>query len=249
MKDTTYNIVDHDSIIDGTDKEYILRVKDLDSDLRPREKILKNGPEILESYELLAILLNTGSKKEDILSMSRRLLKEYGEKTLICEKNPIKISKEQDIPLIKACQIVACFELGRRFFGKRGGKSRYIKTAKQAFEYLKELQYSKKEHLVGIYLNSRYQIVHEETISIGSLTSSVIHPREVFAPALEHMAVAVIIAHNHPSGVLKPTKSDIGATKRLINAGDVIGISLLDHIIVAENKFISLIEGSYLDEK
>lgn len=160
-------------------------------------------------------MLGVGTKKEEVLGMSSRILQEYGERALVNERNPQRLADALDIPVAKACQIVASFELGRRFYQKRAGKPIYVRTSKQAFEHLKSMGSLQKEQLRGLYLNSRYQVIHEETISIGSLTANIVHPREVFKPALEYGAVAVIIAHNHPSGALEPTKDDIVATEQL----------------------------------
>ena len=207
---------------------------------KPREKLIKYGPEVLSATELMAILLNVGTKKEEVLSMAKRIFKEYGEKTIINQTNPRLVAKELQIPLVKACQIVACFELGRRFFQKPNNGQVIIRTARQAFNYLKDMRDLPKEQLRGLYLNSRYRLIHDEVISLGSLTTNIIHPREVFRPAIEHSAVAVIVAHNHPSGSIKPTKSDIEITKQLVKAGQILGIDLLDHIIIAKNRFISI---------
>lgn len=236
---SNYKISDHDLII-GSDKKYILRVKDLAEKDKPREKMISRGAGELSSAELLAIVLNTGNKKEGVLELSSRLLKEYGEKAIISQTDPEKISKELAVPLVKACQIVACFELGRRFFQKKPYGSVTIRTARQAFEHLKEMGNLGKENFRGLYLNSRYQLIHDEVISIGSLTSSLVHPREVFKPAFEYSAVAVIIAHNHPSGSLKVTAADLEVTANLVEAGKVLGIDVLDHLIIAGNKFISV---------
>src|SRR6185437_16052994 len=113
----------------------------------------------------------------------------------------------------KACQLVAAFELRRRFFASQAGRAVYVRNAEQAFEYLRSIGYSPKEQLRGLYLNSRYEVIHDEIISVGSLTANIVHPREVFRPALEHGAVAIIIAHNHPSGSLEPTREDIAVTQ------------------------------------
>lgn len=243
-----YQIVDSDFILDA-ERKYVLRVKDMPDFEKPREKLLKNGPDSLSSAELLAIILNTGTKKEEVLAMSQRVFKEYGAKTIVYQKDPQALAKELDIPIIKSCQIIACFELGKRFFSKNNS-SVSIRSPKDAFKILKDMSNLKKEYLKGIYLNSRYQVLHEEIISIGSLTSNIVHPREVFGPALQHTAVAVIVAHNHPSGSLKPTDSDIEITKKLIEAGKVLGIELLDHLIIAKNKYSSILEedGFYENE-
>ncbi len=234
-----YKIADHDIVI-SHDKKYVLRVKDLAEKDKPREKMISRGASELSSAELLAIILNTGDKKEGVLELSSRLLKEYGEKAIISQSNPEKLSKELNVPIVKACQIVACFELGRRFFQKKPHGSVTIRTAKQAFEHLKEMGNLGKENFRGLYLNSRYQLVHDEVISVGSLTSSLVHPREVFKPAFEYSAVAVVIAHNHPSGSLKVTPADLEVTANLVEAGRVLGIDVLDHLIIAGSKFISV---------
>ncbi len=234
-----YQIKDHDIVV-SQDKKYVLRVKDLAEKDKPREKLIERGVSELSSAELLAIVLNTGNKKEGVLELSARLLKEYGEKAIISETKPEKLAQELDIPLVKACQIVACFELGRRFFQKKPHGSITIRSAKQAFDHLKDMGNLGKENFRGLYLNSRYQLVHDEVISVGSLTSSLVHPREVFKPAFEYSAVAVIIAHNHPSGSLKVSAADLEVSANLAEAGRVLGIDVLDHLIIAGNKFISV---------
>ncbi len=236
---SNYKLQDHDFVL-NSDKKYSLRVKELETKDRPREKMMERGPEELSVSELLSIVLSVGTKKEEVSVMSSRLLKEYGEKTLINQRDPKIISKELDIPIVKACQIVACFELGRRFYEKKSNGSVVVKSAKQAFEYLKDMRALPKEHFRGLYLNSQYKIVHDEVISIGSLTSSIVHPREVFKPALEYSAVAIIVAHNHPSGALKITEADLEVTQKLAEAGQILGIDLLDHLIIAKNKFVSI---------
>ncbi|HEY5220551.1 MAG TPA: DNA repair protein RadC [Candidatus Paceibacterota bacterium] len=223
------------------DKQYILKLRDLPADEKPREKLVKHGPSVLSLAELFAVVLNVGTKKEEVLTMSRRLLKEYGDSAIVNQKDPAKISELLGIPLGKACQIVACFELGRRFFKTPDGrKPMTIRTASQVYEYLKDMHELPKEHLRGLYLDAHYQLIHDEVVSIGTLTSNIIHPREVFRPALEYSASAVILAHNHPSGVAKPSDADIAITRQIVEAGKILGISLLDHVIVTKNKFESV---------
>lgn len=209
---------------------------------KPREKLLQYGPQALGVSELVAILLNVGTKKENVLAMAQRILKEYGETAIVNEKDPLKLSEALNIPLGKACQIVASFELGRRYFDKRGGRAAYIRTARQAFEYLKDMGASQKEQLRGLYLNSRHEVIRDEVVSVGSLTANIVHPREVFQPAVAYGAVAVIIAHNHPSGSLEPTTADLIVTAQLVDAGRALGIELLDHLIITDRTFISIME-------
>jgi DNA repair protein RadC len=226
---------------DGQDKQYVLKLRDLPANEKPREKLIKYGPSVLSLAELFAVVLNVGTKKEEVLTMSRRLLKEYGDSAIVSQKDPNKIKELLDIPLGKACQVVATFELGRRFFKTPDGrKPMTIRTASQVYSYLKDMQDLPKEHLRGLYLDAHYQLIHDEVVSIGTLTSNIIHPREVFRPALEYSASAVILAHNHPSGVAKPSDADILITKQIVEAGKILGISLLDHVIITKNKFESV---------
>jgi len=242
LGEKTYVLEDNDVIVGEGQPKYVLRVRDLPLEEKPREKLIKFGPNSLSVAELVAILLGVGTKKEEVLAMARRILKQYGEKTIINETNPANLAEALNIPLGKACQIVASFELGRRFFEKRAGKPAFVCTAQQAYQYLTGMAEAKKEQLRGLYLNSRYEIIHDEVISVGSLTANIVHPREVFHPAVEYGAVAVIIAHNHPSGSLEPTQADVEVTKQLVDAGKVLGIDLLDHLIVTDNTFISIME-------
>lgn len=237
-----YSLTDTDLLTkDGSIKTYTLKLRDLPLEERPREKFLQYGSDALSSAELLALFLTTGTKKEDVLAMSKRIFKEYGEKALAFERDP-KNLEELGIPLTKACQIVACFELGRRFFDKKETSAPLIRTSKQAYEHLKDMGKLPKEHLRGLYLNSRFRLIHDEVISIGSLTANIVHPREVFQPAIERGAAAVIIAHNHPSGSPLPTESDRVITEQLLSASAILGIELLDHLVIGEHSFSSLLE-------
>lgn len=234
-----YRIKDNNVIIDQ-DRAYVLRVKDLLEEERPRERLEKYGPSVLSSAELLAIVLNSGTKKEEIMNMTSRIMKEYGEKTLCYQTDPKEVEREFGVPFVKACQIVACFELGRRFFKQPKNSRPIVRTSKQVFSYLKDMRNLQKEHFRGIYLDGRFRVIRDETISIGSYSASIVHPREIFKPAIESGASAVIIAHNHPSGSPKATATDIEVTKQCIQAGQVLGIDLIDHIIIAGNKFSSV---------
>jgi DNA repair protein RadC len=236
-----YTLRDNDYIIGEGDTQYILRVRDLPLEEKPREKMLQQGPEALSIAELVAILMGVGTKKEEVMQMAQRILKEYGEAAIVNERNAQKLADSLAIPLPKACQIIASLELGRRFYQKRAGRAVFISTANQAFDYLRDMGTMKKEQLRGLYLNSRYQVIHEEVISVGSLTANIVHPREVFQPAIEHGAVAVLIAHNHPSGSLAPTLADHEVTERLLTAGKVLGIDLLDHLVIAEDQYLSIL--------
>ncbi|HYC34421.1 MAG TPA: DNA repair protein RadC [Candidatus Paceibacterota bacterium] len=224
-----------------TEKPYVLTFRDLPKEDKPREKMLALGAKSLASAELLALVLNVGTKKEDVLAMSERVLKEYGERSLADNINPTKLSDDLGIPLIKAIQIAACAELGRRFFDKRSGRGATIRTGKDVYEYTKDMRELPKEHLRGIYLNAQYKVIHDEIISIGTIDANLVHAREVFRPAIEHSAAAVILVHNHPSNNTTPSFADQEITLEIKKAGDIIGIALLDHVIVTKSGYKSVI--------
>jgi len=217
----------------------IKRLKNLAPEAKPREKLLKEGAKNLSVAELLAVVINIGTKKEDVLSMSNRLLQEYGTKGTIRHKNPKQIQKNCDIPLYQACRLVACFELGRRFYQKPPGSKIFIRTPQQAFTVLKGMASLGKEQFRGLYLNTHYQLIHDEVIALGTLDTAVFQVRDVFQPALERSAVAIIIAHNHPSGILKFSAADEEITKKLKISGNILGVALLDHILISHRGFVS----------
>lgn len=239
-----YKLADHDLVLTESSPSngYVLRVRDLPDADRPRERMLAAGPGSLSVAELLAIVWGVGSRSEDVLAMAERTLKEYGQKAIGNELNPKRLAEAAGIPLTKACQVIASFELGRRYYASRAGRSVHVRNTKQAYQYFKSMGLSQKEQLRGLYLNSRYRVIHDEVISVGSLTASIVHPREVFQPAIERGAVAIILAHNHPSGRLEPTMADIQITEQLVSAGQVLGIELLDHLIITNTKYISIVE-------
>lgn len=222
------------------EKPYVLKLRDLPQEEKPREKFLRYGASELSTAELLAIVLNTGTVKEDVLTMSRRVLREYGERSLSGHVDAQAMSRELDIPLIKALQIAAVAELGKRFFKKGSGRSAVIRSAKDAYEYLTDMRELPKEQLRGLYLNSHHRVIHDEVISIGTIDTNIVHPREVFRPALEYSAVALVLAHNHASGVLKPSAADLEVTKQLVASGKIMGIELLDHLIIGKHGFASI---------
>jgi DNA repair protein RadC len=226
--------------LDNPNKKYFLTIHDLPNDEKPREKLVALGPKALTTAELLATVLSIGTKKEDVLTMSTRIMKEYGEKSILSVTNPEILARDLNIPIVKAMQIVACSELGRRFYERNDASLPTIRTASDVFKYVHDMRELSKEHLRGIYLNAHYKVVHDEIISIGTVDTNIIHPREVFRPALEYATVAVILVHNHPSGTTTPSEADIAVTKQLVEAGKLIGIDLIDHVIVTKDSFISI---------
>ncbi len=219
---------------------YPLRFRDLPDELKPREKLITSGPHTMKNHELLAILLVSGTTKENVIELSRRLIQEYGSRAIAQERSVRRLMETLGIGAKKACQIVAAFELGRRFFEEPRSKAPTILAADDAYEYLKEMSKFKREHFRGLYLNTRGRVIRDEIISIGTLNMSVVHPREVFLPAVEFSAAAVILAHNHPSGDPTPSEEDLAITRQIVEAGKVMSIEVFDHIIVGKDKFVSL---------
>ncbi len=239
-----YDLLDNDILLDTKPTQYVLRVKDLPNQEKPREKMLAAGAASLTQAELVAVVWGVGTRGEEVLAMAQRSLHEYGEKAILRETRPDYLAEALAIPLTKACQLVAALELGRRSYATgRGGEPLQVRTAEQAYHFFKSMGAHSKEQLRGLYLGSHYQVVHDEVISIGSLTSNVVHPREVFQPAIARGAVAIIIAHNHPSGSLEPSTADIDVTRQLVGAGKILGIDLLDHLIITTEGHRSVLEA------
>ncbi len=222
-------------------KPYILKIKDLPTHAKPREKLLSIGPSSLNLIELLAIILISGTKKEDVMSIASRIVHEYGKSALSStDRSAQQLSQDLDIPLTKACQIIACGELGRRLFNKNLSGLATIRTPEDVYEYVKDMHSLPKEHLRGLYLDTHHKVIHDEVLSIGTINASMLHPREVFKPALEYGAAAIVLVHNHPSGVSTPSESDIVITSQVVAAGKVLGVRVLDHVIVTRDTFTSV---------
>ncbi len=225
----------------GSNRAYVLKIHDMPPEEKPREKLSRFGPQALSVAELLAVILNVGTKKEDVMSLSARVLHEYGEKSLVSQKDPAALAADTGIPLGKAMQIIACAELGRRFFQRTTNGATVIRTPHDVFEYARDMRTLPKEHLRGIYLDTHHRIIHDEIISIGTVNANIIHPREVFRPALAHAAAGVVLVHNHPSGVTTPSFEDHETTRRIVEAGRILGIEVLDHVIVTRDSFESIV--------
>lgn len=223
-------------------ENYKISPKYLPFEEKPREKLIKYGPDVLRNAELLSIILNTGYKGLSVLELSNEIIKDYGSKGIANEKNVSRLMGTLGIPKVKACQIVACFELGRRFFLEDKGRIPTINGPDDAYKILADMKKLKTEHFRGLYLNSRSRLIHEEVISIGSLTASIVHPREVFRPAIEYSAAGIILAHNHPSGEAEPSEVDLALTEQIVEVGKIMEIDVLDHIIIGEEGFVSLKE-------
>jgi len=218
-----------------------MKIKDLLKVERPREKLVAKGAENLKDSELLAILLRTGRAGKNVIEIASQILAKHSKKRLL-QMNYQDLLKISGIDSAKAVTLLAAFELSKRVLEVNDTNSPTISNAKDAVAQLTDLRDLKKEHFVVLYLNARNQLVHKETVSIGTLNANLVHPREVFEPAIKHSAANIIVAHNHPSGDSKPSEDDLEITKRLTEAGKIMGIEIADHIIVAKNSHLSFKE-------
>ncbi|MBU4579942.1 DNA repair protein RadC [Patescibacteria group bacterium] len=208
------------------------KIKDLPKHERPREKLIEKGVENLRDGELMAILLRTGIKGKNVLKVSEEILSKFPKKKLL-SLDFQELSKIKGIGNGKACLLLAAFELTKRALDVEDNNLPMINSAKDAVAQLQELRTAKKEHFAVLYLNARNQLVCKETISIGTLNASLVHPREVFKPAIDCLASSVILAHNHPSGDSEPSEDDLDLTKRMVEAGKILGIEVTDHVIIS----------------
>ena len=213
-----------------------LTIHDLPRIERPREKLIKYGAEKLTNTELLAIILRTGKKGKNVLQLAESTLRHFG-----AEKLPyLELKDFKNIPGLgptKACEIIACFELGKRLL--KGKVAELYLKPEDIWKELKDIRDHKKEHFIIFFLDSRNQEIKREVISVGSLNANLVHPREVFEPAVKNLAAQVILAHNHPSGDPEPSEDDLEINRRLVEAGKILGIEVIDHIIVTVNGFLS----------
>lgn len=209
------------------------KLKDLPKFDRPREKFLEKGPDALSDSELLSILLGSGIKGTNVKALSQKILKKFGDNLLHASVRDL-----EQIPGIgqaKALQISSAFALTKRIFDKQNSLDNLVLSAKDAIALVPDLIDKKQEHLICLYLNARNALIKKETISIGTLDKSIIHPREIYAPGLSLHASSVILIHNHPSGDSAPSVQDKQVAKRIIEAGKLMGINVVDFLIIAKS--------------
>lgn len=227
--------------------ESTLMIRDVHQDDRPRERLKRQGADSLSNQELIAILLRTGTKKESVLHLANRVLTHFEQLHELKNATIEEIMDIKGIGEAKAIQLLASIELGRRLQKKRPDDRFTIRSPQDAATFLMpDMSSLLQENFVTLFLNVKNQIIHQQTIFIGSLNASIVHPREIFREAVKRSAASIICAHNHPSGNPSPSPEDIDVTKRLQEAGLIIGIELLDHVIIGDHQFISLKEKGYM---
>ena len=220
-------------------------VRDLPEDERPREKLLASGAASLSDVELLAILLRTGTRTQSVLHVAEEVLAKYRDRGLVSVVHmaPAELAEVKGIGQAKAATILAAVELGRRLASKAAEKFETIHGPEDVAAYaMPHFRYELREHFAVMLLDTKNHVLGMPTVSVGSLSASIVHPREVFRVAIQQAAASIILLHNHPSGDPSPSQEDIAVTEQLIKVGKIMDLTVLDHIIIGDNKFISLKE-------
>lgn len=222
-------------------------IKDIIKEERPRETLLKKGETYLSDSELLAILINNGTRDKSAITLAREIIETSDGIRNLSNITVEELSKIKGIGLAKACRIISALELGRRVSVASEMQKFKISSPQDIGNvYMEELRYKKKEIFRVVLLNTKNVIIGSKDISEGSLNASIVHPREVFLEAIKKSANKMILMHNHPSGDPTPSSEDINITKRLISAGQIVGIEILDHVIIGDGRFYSFKENGQI---
>ena len=224
-------------------ERYTLTIKELPSEERPRERLVKYGPEALSNAELLAIILRVGTREYSAIGLAEHLLGVFDGLKGVATAGVDDLSAIKGLGVAKAAQLKAMVEIGKRLAASVPHSRQTIRSPQDAADLLMpEIRDLPQERFKAIYLNSRNEVLKTRTITIGSLDSSLITPRDLFREGISSNCASVVVAHNHPSGDPSPSKEDIDVSKRLIQAGQMIGIEVLDHVIIGDGRWLSLKE-------
>ena len=220
-----------------------IMVRDLPEDERPREKLAHYGASSLSNAELLAVLLRTGTREESVLRLAERVLVRYRDTGLasMVHASLSELSSIQGIGTSKAAAILAAVELGQRIAQKTAEQVEVIDGPADVARFaMPHFRHEQKEHFAVLLLNTKNHILAMQEISVGSLSASIVHPREVFRTAIRYAAAAIILMHNHPSGDPEPSRDDITLTQQMVKAGEIMGIPVLDHVVMGDGSFVSM---------
>ncbi len=225
-------------------------IKEWPEEERPRERLLKFGPESLSTVHLIAIVLRTGGKGRSAVSLAREIYNRFGSLSAIDDASVAELESITGVGRAKIAQLKACLELGKRLLQEKGTDPMQMpsfRNSRDVYEYYRPRFFGlKKERFICVMLDSKNRVFKEAVVSEGTLTSSPVHPREVFRHAIKDAAASVIFIHNHPSGDPSPSRDDIEITRRLVETGRIIGINVLDHLILTDTTYISLMDQGYI---
>ena len=227
--------------------EYRITLKDFPEELQPRERMSRFGALSMSDHELLALLLSTGTREKNALELAQSLLGEFGGLKGIAEASLTELSAIHGVGIGKGSRIIAAMEMGRRLSTQKADFRATIKSPEDVSRLvMQEMRCLDRESFRTVLLNTKNQVIALETVSIGDLSSALVHPREVFKGAIKKSAKSIILVHNHPSGDPTPSKEDINITGRLIESGRILQIDILDHLIIGDNKYVSLKEAGHI---
>ena len=221
--------------------QYHLAIKDMPPNLRPRERLIRDGPEFLSEIDLLAILLGSGTGEASVLELAAQVLSRFGGLKGLAAASCEELATVRGVGPAKAALMQAAIQLGRRMAAQPAETRPSIRCPDDVVNLMmEEMRCLDREHFRALLLNAKNQVLYADRIAVGTLSQSSVHPRELFKNAIKRSAAAVILVHNHPSGDPTPSKEDLDVTRRLAQAGEIIGINVLDHVVIGDNNFVSL---------
>jgi DNA repair protein RadC len=222
------------------------RIKDWPAGDRPREKLLRHGAAMLSDAELLAILLRTGSRGASAVDHGRAIIEAFGDFRHLATVGVGDLYKVKGLGPAKAAQILAAVEIAKRYGEREFKPGEPLRGSGDVYAHFRErLASERREHFYAVLLDNKHRKIKDVPVSQGSLTASIVHPRDVFAPVVREAAAAVIFVHNHPSGDPTPSKEDIDITRRLREVGELMGVRVLDHIVVGQGRYVSFVDDGY----
>jgi DNA repair protein RadC len=224
-----------------------MRTDEIPREDRPRERLKSLGAEVLSMRELLAIVLSCGSRQKGVMDLAGDMAARFGSLRDLADASLERLSNTSGVGFAKACRVKAAIELGRRVVKAGRGERKSVRCPEDAASLVMEdMRNLDREHFKVILLDTKNSLIGVETVSIGTVNASIVHPREVLKPALERSATSIVLVHNHPTGNVSPSKEDILITRRFEKCGRILGIDIVDHIIIGDGNFTSMKEKGYI---